>query len=517
MPATLPSAKETANQHPQARVAPVIPSSSHRKGQSPQPIVALALLGSFMLHVGLAGAYALYEVLHPTLPTERYIEISLDTSSRKAIALQPQRRIVQAQPPEPTAKPPEQLPVRHILPRPTPPRAMQSSRLAMRPPLNLKPNPAPPESIPLSGTAHPTQSNRRILRSFPPETAGKVSDSKTDNTTELQLPGRNPNRYARSHYTDSGKENSESSRTNYGAIPGTGLSRSPARSSTRQDGGATEAAGDPDSGGGPIRNTGGRRGPRRGRSGRGDGPFLPAGDSTSDTGLPDGNNALDPPVPGKGGNRTNSRVSGGPGDPGEAEDGGFRGSRHSGRSGLPTYNGSGGGDTGAGASGDSQRNTRREQAGNGNDNEFEGGAGNNDAPPQRPGQGRPRRNPRLASNAFDNLPASDAGPDTNTSRRSNDDAGTGGSNEKGGLIGKPDVVVPEEIKNRGPQVLTVVLLVDVSAEGQITNVVVEKSSGHKVQDAEAVKACWNTRYKPRKRNGQPVATQIRVPIKIRVE
>jgi protein TonB len=58
----------------------------------------------------------------------------------------------------------------------------------------------------------------------------------------------------------------------------------------------------------------------------------------------------------------------------------------------------------------------------------------------------------------------------------------------------------------------VLLRVEVSANGDVRNVVIEKSSGYSCLDDAAQQAVYHWRFKPALRNGRPVPGQVRVPI-----
>ena len=59
---------------------------------------------------------------------------------------------------------------------------------------------------------------------------------------------------------------------------------------------------------------------------------------------------------------------------------------------------------------------------------------------------------------------------------------------------------------------TVILIVDVDAQGNVTNVSVEKSSRNRDLDRAAMDAARKWRFNPSVKNGQPAAGRVRVPV-----
>ena len=59
---------------------------------------------------------------------------------------------------------------------------------------------------------------------------------------------------------------------------------------------------------------------------------------------------------------------------------------------------------------------------------------------------------------------------------------------------------------------TVILIVDVDANGNVTNVSVEKSSRNRDLDRAAMQAARKWRFNPSMVNGQPAAGRVRVPV-----
>lgn len=61
------------------------------------------------------------------------------------------------------------------------------------------------------------------------------------------------------------------------------------------------------------------------------------------------------------------------------------------------------------------------------------------------------------------------------------------------------------------------LLVDVSMQGEVDGLVVERSCGHNVLDRAATRTVSRWRFTPAKRAGQPTASQVRIPVRFRLE
>jgi protein TonB len=61
------------------------------------------------------------------------------------------------------------------------------------------------------------------------------------------------------------------------------------------------------------------------------------------------------------------------------------------------------------------------------------------------------------------------------------------------------------------------LLVDVTAEGLVDDLRVEKSCGHRVLDRAASKTVRRWQFSPAKRAGLPVSSQARIPVRFRLE
>jgi protein TonB len=62
----------------------------------------------------------------------------------------------------------------------------------------------------------------------------------------------------------------------------------------------------------------------------------------------------------------------------------------------------------------------------------------------------------------------------------------------------------------------VILIVDVDAQGNVTDVSVEKSSRNRDLDRAAMEAARKWRFNPSTVNGQPAAGRVRVPVAFRL-
>jgi protein TonB len=62
----------------------------------------------------------------------------------------------------------------------------------------------------------------------------------------------------------------------------------------------------------------------------------------------------------------------------------------------------------------------------------------------------------------------------------------------------------------------VVVAVEVTADGAVQNVVVQRSSGHPVLDSAALDAVRNWRFTPARRAGQAVRAAVQVPIRFQI-
>ena len=74
---------------------------------------------------------------------------------------------------------------------------------------------------------------------------------------------------------------------------------------------------------------------------------------------------------------------------------------------------------------------------------------------------------------------------------------------------------PPEEQRRGIQGTTV-LVVSIDASGGVLDVEVEKSSGNRNLDRAAVQAARRWRFNPEVRNGQKVASRVRVPVEFKM-
>lgn len=63
---------------------------------------------------------------------------------------------------------------------------------------------------------------------------------------------------------------------------------------------------------------------------------------------------------------------------------------------------------------------------------------------------------------------------------------------------------------------TTILIVSIDANGGVLDVEVEKSSGNRNLDREAMKAAKRWRFNPEVKNGQKVASRVRVPVEFKM-
>jgi protein TonB len=61
------------------------------------------------------------------------------------------------------------------------------------------------------------------------------------------------------------------------------------------------------------------------------------------------------------------------------------------------------------------------------------------------------------------------------------------------------------------------LMVDVSAAGLVDDLRIEQSCGHRVLDRAAHRAVSRWRFSPAKRDGLPVSSQVRIPVRFLLE
>jgi periplasmic protein TonB len=64
---------------------------------------------------------------------------------------------------------------------------------------------------------------------------------------------------------------------------------------------------------------------------------------------------------------------------------------------------------------------------------------------------------------------------------------------------------------------TVVLRVHVLESGVAESVLVQRSSGHSMLDAEALRFARSARFAPARREGQPVASWVNLPVRFQME
>ena len=61
------------------------------------------------------------------------------------------------------------------------------------------------------------------------------------------------------------------------------------------------------------------------------------------------------------------------------------------------------------------------------------------------------------------------------------------------------------------------LLVDVSPEGSVDDLQIEETCGHRLLDRAAVRSVKRWRFSPATRGGLPVSSQVRIPVRFRLE
>ncbi|MBP8298112.1 MAG: energy transducer TonB [Burkholderiales bacterium] len=74
---------------------------------------------------------------------------------------------------------------------------------------------------------------------------------------------------------------------------------------------------------------------------------------------------------------------------------------------------------------------------------------------------------------------------------------------------------PREEQRRNIQGTTV-LIVSIDASGGVLDVEVERSSGNRNLDREAVKAARRWRFNPEVRDGKKIASRVRVPVEFKL-
>ena len=75
-------------------------------------------------------------------------------------------------------------------------------------------------------------------------------------------------------------------------------------------------------------------------------------------------------------------------------------------------------------------------------------------------------------------------------------------------------VYPVDVLKKGVNG-TVVMVVDVAADGSVADARVERSSGEQQLDAAALDAVVKWKFTPQMKNGKPVAGQVRVPVEFK--
>lgn len=76
----------------------------------------------------------------------------------------------------------------------------------------------------------------------------------------------------------------------------------------------------------------------------------------------------------------------------------------------------------------------------------------------------------------------------------------------------PRPVFPLSARRRGMQG-TVILLVQVTAKGKVSDVSVSQSSGYRVLDNSAIRAVQRWKFRPARRQGDSVSTSVEVPVR----
>jgi protein TonB len=80
----------------------------------------------------------------------------------------------------------------------------------------------------------------------------------------------------------------------------------------------------------------------------------------------------------------------------------------------------------------------------------------------------------------------------------------------------PPPEYPEEAR-RDHQQGVVTLLVDVSQEGNVLKVSVQRSSGYRRLDEAALRVAKTWKFKPATTAGQPIRSQVEVPVRFRLQ
>ena len=80
---------------------------------------------------------------------------------------------------------------------------------------------------------------------------------------------------------------------------------------------------------------------------------------------------------------------------------------------------------------------------------------------------------------------------------------------------RPDPVHPRELLRRRIEA-SVRLKVRVGISGKVTSIQIAQSSGYEAMDKSAVEAVRRWEFTPGRRNGQPMAMTVMVPIEFRI-
>ena len=121
----------------------------------------------------------------------------------------------------------------------------------------------------------------------------------------------------------------------------------------------------------------------------------------------------------------------------------------------------------------------------------------------------PAREVQVASQVpMEKLPTAEA---TQTVRRQ----GSTGAPVPPRVRSRPDPVHPRELLRRRIE-SSVLLKVRVSISGKVTDIQVTQSSGYEAMDKSAVDAVRRWEFTPGRRNGQPMAMTVMVPIEFRI-
>jgi len=91
----------------------------------------------------------------------------------------------------------------------------------------------------------------------------------------------------------------------------------------------------------------------------------------------------------------------------------------------------------------------------------------------------------------------------------------GGVSRPAEPIAQPPIRYPRDSERQGDQG-TVVLIVQVDAQGHASNVEIVATSGFRALDSAALEAAQNWRFRPALRDGQPVGSTVRAPVTFRI-